>query len=134
MPIATVQIGQTEEFDLKALPGGKVTLRRMTYGQKLLRMQNTSKMSIAMQKGKGNVQGMMEMLQLQAALYDFKTCVVDHNLTDPQNRPLDFNSQMDVTSLDPRVGEEIATYIDKLNNFEEDDELGNSQSASELQS
>lgn len=130
MPVATVQIDDTEHYELKSLPGGEVTLRRMTYGQKLQRMQNTSKMSIAMQK-KGNVQGQMEMLQLAAALFDFKTCVVDHNLTDPTDRKLDFSSPSDVSTLNPRVGEEIAMYIDKLNNFEEDDELGNLLSESE---
>jgi hypothetical protein len=134
VPVATVQVEAIEHYDLKSLPTGWVSLRRMTYGQKLGRMQSTTSMSLAMRKGAKDVQGKLETMQMAAALFDFKTCVVDHNLTDPAERKLDFNSPQDMSTLDPRVGEEIATYIDKLNNFEEDDEVGNSESASVLQS
>jgi len=138
MPVATVQIEQVEHKELKTLPekngeaAGWVELRRMTYGQKLTRSQSTSKMSLLMQKGKKDVQGQMEMLQVKAAMYDFSTCVIAHNLTDPQGQPLNFQNPQHVSTLDPRVGEEIATYIDQLNNFEEDDELGNSENASDV--
>jgi hypothetical protein len=134
MPIATVS-QDAEKFQLKtAPPDGWVSLKRMTYGQKLTRSQTTTKMSILMRKGQKDAQGSLETLQMAAAMHDFRVCVVDHNLEDSQGRKLDFNSPQDVSTLDPRVGEEISTYIDKLNNFEEDDEEGNLPSASDKQS
>lgn len=134
MPVATVS-EDLEEFHLKSLPEGIVWLKRMTYGQKLQRQQTTTKMSMLMKKGQKDVKGMLETLQTQAALYDFKTCVVRHNLTDPSGRELNFASPQDMSILDPRVGDEIAGLLDKMNNFEEyedeDGESGNSPSASD---
>lgn len=123
MPVATVSL-ELEELHLKSLPEGVVKLRRMTYGQKLQRQQTTTKMSMLMKKGQKDVTGQLETLQTQAALYDFKTCVIEHNLTNAQGEPLNFASPQDMSILDPRVGDEIAIAIDKLNNFEDfDDEV-----------
>jgi hypothetical protein len=75
----------------------------------------------------------VDMMAEAVANFDFRSCVVDHNLTDDQDNPLDFRSSVCVAKLDPRIGEEINTYIDKMNNFnpdEGDDVMGNSPSAS----
>ena len=135
MPAAVVNMNSTERFDLKSLPpDGYVVLRKMTYGQKLTRQQNAMKMQMEMQRGrKANAKANMEMMTLQSTLYDFKNCVVEHNLTDEAGAPLNLSNDFDVTRLDPQVGEEISTLIDNMNNFE-DENLGNSGSASDSQS
>jgi hypothetical protein len=65
---------------------------------------------------------------LKSTLYDFRICVVSHNLEKKVGDStvlLDLTQPGDVAVLHPRVGEEIATLIDKMNNFEDDDEVGN---------
>jgi hypothetical protein len=116
----------SEHFELKSLPGGWVELKRMSYGQKLTRAQDTTKMSILMKRGQKDAEGALQTMQMNAATIDFRNCVTDHNLEDPNGNKLDFKNPMHVTTLDPRVGEEIATLIDKMNNFEEfeDEETG----------
>lgn len=122
MPVATFE--HEEDFDLKSLPGGKVRLRRMSYGQKLDRQGRSSKMSILMQKGSKDVKGEIDTLVVQAAIFDFRTCVVSHNLTKELSGaevPLNLQDPLDVSILHPRVGEEISSLIDKMNNFEDED-------------
>jgi hypothetical protein len=57
------------------------------------------------------------MLQRAATQIDFQSCIVDHNLEDETGRKLDFRSFSDIDMLDPKIGEEISTLIDELNNF-----------------
>jgi len=45
MPAAVVDLNSTEKFELKSLPEGFVVLRKMTYGQKLVRQQNAQVMT-----------------------------------------------------------------------------------------
>jgi hypothetical protein len=112
-----------DRFELKSLPEAYVILRRMSYGQKLERQGRASKMQILMQRGSKDVKGEIDTMVLASTLYDFKTCVVSHNLEKNLNGAvvlLDFSSPGDVAVLHPRVGEEIATLIDKMNNFEDE--------------
>lgn len=135
MPIATANIAARERKDLKTCPGGYVILRRMTYGQKLDRMKHVGKLSVDMRgKGKGT-KGEMEMLQKASTIYDFQACIVEHNLeknigTDenPNIVPLNLKAPTDIDLLDPRIGEEISSAIDELNNFEDEDEEGQGNS------
>jgi len=122
MPLATFEY--EEDFKLKSLEGGIVRLRRMSYGQKLERQGRSSKMSILMQRGSKDVKGEIDTLTVQAALFDIKTCVVSHNLEKKIGEtvvPLNLNEPGDVAILHPRVGEEISSLIDKMNNFEDED-------------
>jgi hypothetical protein len=132
MPKATVNIQDTEVHDLKTLPakdgeeGGVVTLRRMSYGQVIQRRAMVSAMKVHGGKGK-NFEGEINMMQEGVTLFEFQHCIVDHNLTGDDDQPLDLRSPLAIKALDPRVGQEIETYIGKMNNFEEDDdEEGNS--------
>jgi len=137
MPAAVVNMSSTERFDLKsAPPDGYVVLRKMTYGQKLVRQQNAMKIQMEMQRGRksGNTKANMEMESLQTTITDFRNCVIEHNLTDDGGQLLNLATEFDVSRLDPRVGEEISTYIDQMNNFEDEEALGNSGNASTSQS
>jgi hypothetical protein len=121
VPRATVNIADTEEFKLKSLEGGLVTLRRMTFGQKLSRQEQAVKMTMEQQSrgGKGNKMS-MDMLQHAATVFDFRACVVSHNLEDEEGRRLNLTQVADIDRLDPRVGEELAGLINDMNNFEDD--------------
>lgn len=128
MPLA-VTSQEGERHDLKSLPGAYVVLRRLTYGQKLKRLEVSSKMTVAMGRGKGDAKGELDMLQFAATFFDFQRCIVEHNLEKDENgNLLNFGQQADFLVLDPRVGDEIAKLLDKMNNFEDDDDSGNSVS------
>ncbi len=115
---------------LKTCPGGFVDLLRMSYGQKTTRAEMA--MSTAMKgdptkKGGDDVELVMAIAQTATTLFEFNHCVVDHNLyeDDEERVKLDFKSPNILDKLDPRIGEEIALEIGKLNNYEEVDQ-GNS--------
>lgn len=111
MPRATVS-SNAERFDLKSCAGGFVIIRRMTYGEKLTRQDNM----IDTNMGKGE-ELKISLLARKAAMDDFANLVVDHNLTDDTDRPLNFKNPADVAQLDPRIGDEIGQLIDELNSF-----------------
>ncbi len=123
MPVGTVT-RNTERFDLKSLPGGYVVIRRMNYGEKLERQDSIMDMSMAMGDNK-QFAADVKILNKQAALQDFANLIVEHNITDERERPLSFKVQRDVLLLDPIIGEEIGRLIDKLNSFEETEEVKN---------
>lgn len=125
MPKAT-SVVSSERHELKTLPGGFVEVRRLTYGQKLERKAMTANATMNMDRSKRDVQMMMQLMNENATIFDFKHCIVDHNLEDEGDRKLDLTTAADIRKLDPRIGEEIEQILDNLNNFEEDDpELGN---------
>lgn len=129
MPSAVVNFTATEEYRLKTLPGGFVKLRRLSYGQKLERQSMAMQTQIAGEGKKASME--MTMMQQVVTAFEFKNCIADHNLEDEQGTKLDFRKKENVFRLDPRIGEEIETYIDKMNNFEEGDEAENSDSGSD---
>jgi len=85
--------------------------------------------SVASAEGSGrgkNMKMSIAMINEQATIFDFTHCIVDHNLEDDNGVKMDLTNVINIRRLDPRVGDEIEQLIDKLNNFEEDDEeLGN---------
>jgi hypothetical protein len=143
---ATVSVS-TEKFDLETLKGGYVELRRMTYGQKLKRMEMATQSTVR-ERQNGNRQQRrrarnadvdaemdIKMLTRVVAEFEFRHCIVDHNLEDDSGNKLNFQVPQTLDVLDPRVGDEINTLIADMNNFEEaeDDDL-NSKTGSELSS
>lgn len=127
MPRATVSLEETERIDLKSCPEGFIVARRLTYGQKLERRAMSSTASMEGRAGSSkNIKMMVDMMNVQATIYDFMHCIVDHNLEDEAGNKLDLSNQAVVKSLHPRIAEEIEKKLDAMNNFEEDDEvLGN---------
>jgi hypothetical protein len=122
MPVATAD---TTSKDLKSCPGGYVELRRLTYGQMLERRSFAANMSVPMGNGKRgakqDLEGTMKLMDARTTLYEFSHCIVDHNLTDENERKLVLSQESDIRKLDPKVGEEIDSYISELNNFEAED-------------
>ncbi len=120
MPVAVVQ-SDTERFELKSLPEGFVVIRRMTYGERLTRNGNQTKMKIMANK-KSEYAGEIDMAIEKIAYWDFSNLVVDHNLEDIGGRKLNMKDPADVRKLDAKIGDEIGSLIDSLNSFEDVDE------------
>lgn len=122
MPKATTSGQETERYELKTLPEGFVVLRRLTYGEWLKRRQMTSDMRVRGGSKKDDFEGVLQLMNEKATLFEFKNCIVDHNLEDEEGNLLDFKNPMTFQQLDPRVGDEIGRYISEMNQFESDDE------------
>jgi hypothetical protein len=110
---------------LKSLEGAYVTLRPLTYAQFLHRRDLGGKVTI---KGSDlrDVAGEVALMQGVVTEYEFLNCIVEHNLEDETGQLLQF--PRDLGRLLPKVGEEISTLIDKMNQFEVDE--GNSSNGS----
>lgn len=113
MPQATVDVNETKKFDLKSLPEGYVVLRRMPYGAWLHRQEMAMNMKFTDQSAD------VSMANHKVTEYEFKECVVDHNLTDANDEPLDFRKPKTIDSLSPVIGNEIGRYIAEMHEFEE---------------
>jgi len=133
MPRGTVSY-EPQRYELKTLlPDGYVELKQMSYGQ-VVERRALMKLSVQM-SGKGrnsDFKGEMAMASVQIQRFEFNHCIVDHNITDANDRKLNLSDPNDFAALDPQVGQEIEKYIGEMNNFEDvedDPELGNSQPA-----
>lgn len=126
MAVATI-VNTTERCDLKSCPpDGYVVIRRMTYGEKLKRQSMMTKFKMEMGRNKSDAMNMdVDLDQEKVSMWEFANLIVEHNLTDENEKPLNFKNIADIARLGPVVGEEIQTQIDKLNSFEEDDDVKN---------
>jgi hypothetical protein len=125
MPRATVNLQETERHELKTLNEGYVVLRRLSYGEKLHRRAMVSNMKISSNTKSSDFAGEMQLVNEAATRFDFQTCIVEHNLEDENGTVLDFKKLSDIQKLDPRIGEEIDTLINDMNNFEMEDDVKN---------
>lgn len=122
MPRATVNVTETEMVYLKTCPDGFVKLRRMSYGEKLQRRAMT-KLTVHGSQRTKDFQGELALMDRKVTELEFQFCIVEHNLEDEVGNTLVFPRDLD--KLDPRIGEEIDQNISRMNNFEEDEDLGN---------
>jgi hypothetical protein len=119
MPVATVT--QTnEKFPLKTCEGGFVVIKRMTHGEKLTRQDLSSKMKIGVAGRKKDFTGEIDTSRKAISFWEFKNLILEHNLTDDTERPLNFKLDADIAALDGVIAEEIDSLISKYNNFEDD--------------
>jgi hypothetical protein len=135
VPRATVNTEATRH-ELKTCPGGFVDLRALPFGQMLERREKASKMSMeqslsrSRQRSRDQQQTIsFDLMQRWARSFEFKHCIVDHNLEDDKGQKLNFDLPGTLDILDPRIGSEIERYIDELNQ-EEEEELEDFMSAS----
>lgn len=126
MPRATISSTETHRYDLKTCPGGFVELRALTYQEMLHRQDGSSRMHMeAKRRGRNNNQAdkvEFDIMQQWTREYEFSHCVVDHNLEDDTGNKLDFKNKNTFAVLDPKIGEEIETLIDNLNQIGDEDE------------
>lgn len=127
MPNATINPDEQDKFDLVSLPGAYVVLRRMSYDAHLTRRDMMTSIRLAAQKAgrDDDFAGELKMMNHKVAIFDFKECVVDHNLEDPEGNKLDLTKASTFKRLDPRIGQEIDELIQQMNEPLKDDELGN---------
>lgn len=125
MPVAVVVNTQSDKIDLKSLPGGYVIVRRMNYGEELTRSAMGTKLIVGGTAGK-DMSGELDIQTDKIAIWDFAHLVVEHNLTDANDRPLNFKSEADVRMLSGAIGKEIGELIDSFNSAETSDEVKNS--------
>lgn len=128
MPKATVNTN-AERYELKSCPEGWIEIKRMSYGQWLQRSQMAVKMQVQQQRKGGNQSMDIQMEALKLALFEYKNCVVDHNLEDDGGQKLNLNTPDGVQILDPQIGNEIGDIIEEIHAPVKDS--GNSNSASE---
>ncbi|SRR6266576_1556773 len=125
MPRATVST-EAIRYDLRSLPGGFVSLKQLSFGEMLQRRDRALRYTQEMTQGNGNIGKMqIDILNEFSRQHDFPRCIVDHNLEDDQGNKLDFGERMikmTLAVLDPRIGSEIESLIDKLNQDEFDPE------------
>lgn len=124
MPRATADIHDTKRFELTSCPGGFVELRRLNYGEYQQRNAMALKMRVLQQEGKKNQSVEIDNAAADVAFFEFSKCIVDHNLTDENDAPLDFRQRFTMAILDTRVGNEIGEHIDSMHALETE-EVGN---------
>jgi hypothetical protein len=129
MPVAVIT-EPSERRDLKTLPEGFVVVKRMTYGQHLYRRTISTKFLMMDEKKTQGAIGEVKTMEEAVAFWEFANLVEDHNLTDEQGRKLNFMDPNDVKRISSKIGDEINTIIDELNNFKDEVEQGNSPGAS----
>ena|SRR6266545_4107564 len=117
MPKATVSAEPVTCKLTKAPPDGFVILKKMSYGDTLARAD--LQMSAPMAETNGNREIKFETSPKDTALFDFRKCIVDHNLEDADGKKLDLTSAQGLDQLDPAVGIELSDLIDKLNSAED---------------
>ena len=130
MPRATINTAETTRSELTSLPktdedeGGFVELRKLSYGQILERRDMGAKIAI---EGLGDTRSKeedlkvtTEMIQKAVTEFEFKQCIVSHNLEDENGTILNFSNPNTVHALDPQVGQEISELIDEMNQWDSD--------------
>jgi hypothetical protein len=137
MPNASVSTVPTK-FELKTLPGAFVSIRRMTYGEKLDRLEKSADQEMTRDDKNKSVKVDVKNRIRRTQELDFGRCIVDHNLTwtnGDYEVPFDFkNDPTAFDRFDPIIAEEIGTYIDSLNNYVEDDAVALSEGKEPLTS
>ena len=123
MPRATVS---TETFhkELKSLPGGFVELRQLSWAEMMKRRDIASRMYADVSTKQGGatqetIRQYMEVVNVAIMEFEFKNCIVDHNLEDDDGNKLDFSNPMALQILNPKIGSEIDRYIEELNQEDE---------------
>lgn len=124
MPIAVV-LTTEQKFELETLPEAYVIVRRMNYGESLRRQGMLTKFNISASGGSKDFSGQLDLQQEAVTMWDFSNLVVDHNLTDENDKPLNFKNVNDVKRLDGVIGNEIGKIIDDFNNPESSEEVKN---------
>ena len=128
MPRATVS-RETVKRDLNSCPGGWVELRTLSYYEMMHRRDISGRMYQEQSKSKkDSSRQMFEIMNVAVMEYEFKNCIVDHNLEDEKGVLLDFRNSLSFHALDPKIGAEIGRYIDELNQEDTEEDLDSSPS------
>lgn len=123
MPKATVS-QETIRRDLRTCAGGFVELRTLSFHEMNMRQEMAARMyqetktNARGKKQEETVRGYFELMNVAVTEYEFRNCIVHHNLEDDNGDLIDFTRPMQAWRLDPKIGQEIGQYIDELNQFD----------------
>lgn len=129
MPKATVT-QETKRIDLRSCEGGFVELRTLSFHEMNIRQEMAARVyqeQKTLKKGEKRkpdavIRGYFEIMNVAVTQYEFRNCIVDHNLEDENGIAIDFTEPMQKWRLDPKVGQEISEAIDELNQLDQEDE------------
>jgi hypothetical protein len=123
MPKATIST-ENEHKDLKSCPGGFVELRQLSWAEMMKRRDIASRMYADVSTKQAvtpeTIRQYMEVVNVAIMEFEFKNCIVDHNLEDDDGNKLDFSNPMSLQILNPKIGSEIDRYIEELNQEDEE--------------
>lgn len=123
MPDATVSHEPVRRELKSAPPDGYVDLLQLPYYDMLERRDGASRLyAQASEAGEVDNKLFMESMQQWSRTFEFKKCIVGHNLTDKDGSPLDFSKPETLRKLNPSIGHEIERLIDELNGEAEESE------------
>lgn len=123
MPDATVSHEPIRRELKSCPPDGYVDLLQLPYYDMLERRDGASRLyAQASEEGEVDNKLFMESMQQWSRAYEFKKCIVGHNLTDKDGSLLDFSKPETLRKLNPTVGHEIERLIDELNGEAEESE------------
>ncbi len=117
--------------ELATVEGGYVELRRLPYDEILKRREMATRLSMEQTSGGRRARldredaskiG-IELAQVATREYEFKNCIVDHNLT-VDGAQVDFSKpQLAFKMVHPKVLQEIELLLAELNEETDEDEL-----------
>lgn len=115
-----------QTYQLESIEGGWLTVRRFTHEERLDRAGLIMSMTMG-DDDSGEAQGKARIDHKAARLHDFKSCIVDHNLSPDGARKYNFRDAKDVWDLDAEVGDEIDDIISEHQEVIPEAELPKSQ-------
>jgi hypothetical protein len=62
----------------------------------------------------------LKMMGRKTSVIEFRECILEHNLTDENDVPLNMADPLTLDKLDGRIGQEIEDCLGKMNVFEGD--------------
>jgi hypothetical protein len=104
---------------LKSCEGGTVELKRLTYGQTLARRDMVMAFTFGAPTSKGgDPDAGVELQNLKVTQFEWSNSIVNWNLTDENDQPLDWKKSNLFEVIDPAIAEEISQLITGMNDFE----------------
>lgn len=104
--------------ELTSVEGGSITVKPLSYGQKKVRADMATRMYAETDQNTGQTRDgrmYLDTLNRATTLFDFRNCIVDHNLEDDSGKQLNFSMDATLDILDPRVGTEIENILADIN-------------------
>lgn len=115
MPKATAS-KEGKKFPLdSAPPDGFIKIRPFTYGEMLFRDNLGGDISGTPGTDDKMTRISLKVDSVELQHYELSHAIVEHNLTDENDKPLDLNKPEDIDKLDGKVGKEIERIINEFN-------------------